>query len=159
MLHKGSLPPEGRLGHIIQSAPKTQHYFLRNYLLNISPLQCMIAETATATVVDDMSAAIIFTRYMDNTYLEFCNVPVTLLPAVRQFVEIVQHIIYGVPFKWEPGSRFLNWGECSVMCTDTLSLTMKGVPPVKPFFDPEMWHRWPDCCDAFPWGAGHGTLR
>ena len=47
-------PPEGRLGHIIQSAPKAKHYFLRNYLLNIWPLQCMIAETATAAVVDDM---------------------------------------------------------------------------------------------------------
>ena len=29
--------PEGRLGHIIQSAPNTQHYFFWNYLLNISP--------------------------------------------------------------------------------------------------------------------------
>ena len=49
-----------------------------------------------------------------------------------------------MPFKWEPESQFLNWGECSVMCTDTLSLTMKGVPPVEPFFNPEMWDRWPD---------------
>ena len=86
----------------------------------------------------------LFTRYMDNTYLGFCKVPESLLPAVRHFVEIFQHILYEVPFKWEPESQFLNWGECSVMCTDTLSLTMKGVPPVEPFFNPEMWDRWPD---------------
>ena len=30
------------------------------------------------------------------------------------------------------------------MCTDTLSLTMKGVPPVEPFFNPQMWDGWPD---------------
>ena len=105
----------------------------------------MIAETATAAVVDDMSAAVLFTRYMDNTYLEFCNVPGTLWPAVRHFVEIFQHILYEVPFKWEPESRFLNWGESSVMRTDTLSSTMKGQPPVERFFKPEMWQRWPDC--------------
>jgi len=104
----------------------------------------MIAETATAVAVDDVSAAVLFTRYMDNTYPGFCNVPGTLLPVVRHFVEIFQHIVYEVPFKWEHESQFLNWGECSVMCTDTLSLTMKGVPPVEPFFNLEMWDRWPD---------------
>ena len=104
----------------------------------------MIAETGTAVAPDDVSAAVLFTRYMDNTYLGFCNVPGTLLPAVRNFVEFFQHILYEVPFKCEPESQFLNWGECSVMCTDRLSLTMKGVLPVEPFFNPEMWHRWPD---------------
>ena len=123
----------GRLGHIIQSAPKTQHYFLRNYFLNISPLKCIIAETGTGVAVDDVSAAVLFTRYMDNTYLGFCNVSETLLPAVRHFVEIFQHILYEVPFKWEPESQLLNWGKFPMMRTKTLSLTMKGVPPVQPF--------------------------
>ena len=135
---------ECRRGHIIQLAPKTKLYFLRNYFLNIEPLRCMIAETAIATSVEDTSAAVLFTRYMDNTYHGFCNVRGTLLQAVRHFIEIFQHILYEVLFKWEPESQFLNWGACSVMCTDTLSLTMMGVPPVEPFFNPEMWHRWPD---------------
>ena len=103
--------PEGRLGHIIQSAPKTQHYVLRDYFLNISPLNCMIAEKGAAVGLEEVSAAVLFTRYMDNTYLGFCNVPESLLPAVRHFVEIFQHILYEVPFKWEPESQFLNWGE------------------------------------------------
>ena len=38
--------PEGRLGHVIQSAPRRQYYFLRNYLLNIQPLRCITAETS-----------------------------------------------------------------------------------------------------------------
>ena len=81
----------------------------------------------------------LFTRYMDNTYLGFYNVPASVLPAVRHFVEIFQHILYEVSFKWQPESQFLNWGACSVMCTDTLSLTMEGVPPVEPFSTPKIW--------------------
>ena len=135
--------PEGRLGHIIQSAPKTQQYFWRKYFLNIPPLKCRIAETGAAVAVDYVPAAVLFTRYMDNTYLGICNVPESLLPAVRHFVEIFQHILYEVPFRWEPESQLLNWGECSVMCTDTPSPSMKGEPPVEPFFNPEMWDRWP----------------
>ena len=86
----------------------------------------------------------LFTRYMDNTYVGFCNVPESLLLAVRHFVEIFQHILYELPFKGEPESQFLNWGKCSVMCIDTLFLTMKRVPPVEPFFNPEMWESWPE---------------
>ena len=52
-------------------------------------------------------------RDIDNAYWElgFCNVPESLSPAVRHFVEIFQHILYEVPFKWEPESQFLNWGN------------------------------------------------
>ena len=137
---------EGHLGHIIESSTRTQHYFLRNFFLNTSPLKCMIAETTTAVAVDNVSAAVLFTRYMDNTYLGFCNVLGNLLPAVRHFVENFQHILYEVPFKWDPESQFLKWGECSVMCTDTLSLIMKGVPRMELFCNPEMWDRSPDHC-------------
>ena len=68
----------------------------------------------------------------------------TILPAARQFIEIFQHILYDVSLKWEPESQLLNWGKCSVMCNDTLSLTMKGVPPVQPFFNPELCDKWRD---------------
>ena len=112
--------------------------------MNISSFKCMIATTGAAVPVDDVSAAVLFTRYMDNTYLRFCNVPEFLLLAVRHFVEIFQHVLYEVPFKWEPQSQFLHWGECSVMCTDTLSLTIKGMQRVESFFNPEMWNRWRD---------------
>ena len=74
----------------------------------------------------------------------FCNVPESLLLAVRHFVEIFQHILYELPFKGEPESQFLNWGKCSVTCIDTLFLTMKRVPPVEPFFKPQMWESWPE---------------
>ena len=93
--------------------------FFRKYFLNISSLKCMIAETGAAVAVDDVSAAV-FTRYMNNTYLGFCNVPESLLPAVWHFLEIFQHILYEAPFKWEPESQFLKWGKCTVMCTNTL---------------------------------------
>ena len=114
-------------------------------LCTLHALKCMIPETTTAVAVDKVSAAVLFTRYMDNTYLGLCSVLGTLLPAVRHFVENFQHILYEVPFKWDPESQFLNWGECSVMCKDTLSLTMKGVPPMEAFFNPGMCDRWSDC--------------
>ena len=32
------------------------------------------------------------------------------------------------------------------MCTkDTLSLALKGIPPVPPFYDTSLWDRWLDC--------------
>ena len=49
---------------------------------NIEPSRCMIAEAANGTSVEDTYAAVLFTRYMDNTYLGFCNVPANFLPAV-----------------------------------------------------------------------------
>ena len=104
----------------------------------------MIAETGAAVAVEDFSAAVSLTRYMDNTYLGLCNVLESLLMALRHFVGIFQHILYEMPFKWEPESKFLNLGECSVMCAHTLSLIMKGVPPVGPLFNPEIWDRFPD---------------
>ena len=81
---------------------------MRNFFLISSRLKCMIAETGAAVGAEDVSATVLFTGYMDNTYLGFCNVPESLLQAVRHFIEIFQHILYEVPFKWETESHFLN---------------------------------------------------
>ena len=80
-------------------------------------MRCMIAEAATQPSLEDASAAVLFTKYMDNTYLGFYNIPDNILTVVCHFIEVFQHMLYQVPFKWEPGGQFLNWGECSVMCT------------------------------------------
>ena len=98
-----------------------------------------------ATRMLDDTPAVSFTKYMDNTYLAFCNILTRLHATMRYFIEFLQHIQYQVPFKWEPEGQFLNWGECTVRCTpETLSLTLKGIPPVSPFFDTSMWDHWPD---------------
>ena len=76
------------------------------------------------------------TGHQGHTYLAFCNVPKAVLPAVRHFIEVFQHKLYQVPFKWELESQFLNWGKSSVMCTDTLSLTMKGATTSGTIFQP-----------------------
>ena len=67
--------PEGRLGHIIQSPPRRQHFFLRNYFLHVDPIRCIFAETSQATALLSTEPAILLTRYMDNTYIAFCNIP------------------------------------------------------------------------------------
>ena len=142
--------PEGRVSHIIQSAPRRQHFFLRNYFLNVDPLKCMLGEsTSMPELVCDQPTTLL-TRYMDNTYVAFCNVPPQVLHVAKAFLIGVQKALYQVPFKWEPESRFLHWAECCVSCTPrALSLTLKGFQPG--FFDPSVWDRWPDrwspsCC-------------
>ena len=107
---------EGCLGHITQSAPRRQHFFLRNYFLNIQPLWCMIAKASYKPQLVDASPAMSFTKYMDNTYLGFCNIPNLICGVVCRFVEVLQNILYHVPFKWEPEGQVLHWGECAVMC-------------------------------------------
>ena len=134
--------PEGRLGHIIQSAPRKQHFFLRNYFLQVDPIRCIVAETSHTTAVLSTEPAILLTRYMDNTYVAFCNIPREVLGVARLFLVRLQQELYQVPFKWEPEGQFLSWGECNVSCTPTLSLTLKGFRI--DFLDPSVWDRWPD---------------
>ena len=134
--------PKGRLGHIIQSAPRRQHFFLRNYFLHVDPIKCIVAETSHTQDRLSIEPAILLTRYMDNTYVGFCNIPHRVLGVARQFLVHLQQELYQVPLKWEPEGQFLSWGECCVSCMPTLSLTLKGSR--KDFFDPSVWDRWPD---------------
>ena len=99
--------PEGRLGHIIQCAPRRQHFFQRNYFFNVKPTYCMVAETSKPRKLLDDTIAVLFTGYMDDTYLAFCNVAMHLHATIRYFIEPLQDILYQVPFKWEPEGRFL----------------------------------------------------
>ena len=136
---------EGQFGHIIECAPWRQHFFLRTYVLNVKPTYCMIAKTSKPRELLDDTHAVLFTTYMDNTYLAFCNVPAQSHTTIRYCVELSQDIRYHVPFKWEPKGQSLNWGACSVICTpETLRVTLKGIPPVSPFFHTAVWDCWPD---------------
>ena len=108
-------------------------------LVLVKPTYCMVAETARPQELLDDTPAVLFTGYMDN--LAFCNVPAHLHTTILYFVALLQGILYQVPFIWELEGRFLNCGECIVMCTPkTLSLTLKGIPPVSPFFDSQIVH-------------------
>ena len=100
--------PEGQVGHIVQSAPRRQHFFLRNYFLNIDPIKCMIAETASMPPLVCNRPAILFTRYIGNTYVAFCNVPQSLLCVARECLVHLQRALHQVPFKREPEGQFLH---------------------------------------------------
>ena len=142
--------PEGRVGHIIQSAPRRQHLFLRNYFLNVDSLRCMLAESADLPEPMCSQPSILLTRYMDNTCVAFCNVPQHLLYVCRQFLVQLQAELYQVPFKWELEGQFLHLGGTCVSCTPQApSLSLKGFTLHS--FDPSIWDRWhdrssPSCC-------------
>ena len=110
----------------------------------------MLAETATMPTRECDGPAVLLTRFTDNTYVAFCNVPQELVPVARGFLVKLPEALYQVPFKWEPEGQFLHWGECCVLCTPAcLSLSLKGF--TADFFDPVVWDRWPDrwppsCC-------------
>ena len=103
--------------------------------MNVDPMRRMLVETANMPASMYNDPAIVLTRYMDNTYIAFCNMPAHLLGVSQQFLVQLQAELYQVPFKWEPEGQFLHWGECRVSCTPThLSLTLKGF--ASDLFDP-----------------------
>ena len=57
--------PEGRVGHIIQSALRCQHFFLRNYFLHADPIKCIVVETIQVPDALSIEPAILLTRYTD----------------------------------------------------------------------------------------------
>ena len=78
-------------------------------------------------LVDD-SGGVLFTKYMDNTYLGFCNIPHSISAAVHPFVEVFQDILYSMfPLNGNPRASFYSGAK-------------------QWFFNPEMWDRWsPNC--------------
>ena len=55
-----------------------------------TPLRCMVAEASQPVTLTDDSPAVLFTHYMDNTKLAFCNIPCHTHSYVRLFVEKLQ---------------------------------------------------------------------
>ena len=82
-----SLPPNGITN------------FLHNYFLHVIPLRCMVAETSRPMEVMDDSPVVLFTRYMDNTYLALCNLLAHVDTYAHDLVVLLQNLLYGVPFK------------------------------------------------------------
>ena len=54
----------------------------------------MLAETSKPRKLLDDTPAVLFTRFMDHTYLAFCNVLVHLHATIWYFIELLQGILY-----------------------------------------------------------------
>ena len=93
----------------------------------------MLDETATLLAPVCGAPSILLTRYMDNTYVVFCNIPQQVLYMARAFLVSVLKVLYQAPFKWEHEGRSLSWGECCVLCVSCmptcLSLSLKRFMP------------------------------
>ena len=64
--------------------PTTIAIYVEELFFEQTPLNCMVDETPCAPALQDDSIAILLTRYMDITYLGFCNVPAPLHGAVHR---------------------------------------------------------------------------
>ena len=53
----------------------TTAFFPAESLPNVDPIMCIVAETSHAQHTLSIEPAILLTRYIDNTYVGFCNVP------------------------------------------------------------------------------------
>ena len=63
----------------------------------------------TALGVEETCVGVLLTRYKDNTYIFFVNVPEHCLGVLRHYVFCLLMAIYGIPMKWEPEADPPKW--------------------------------------------------
>ena len=150
--------PEGRVGQLLRTAPKSQHRFLVSYFSSIDQARCVTSEvsqikscldgrTDTAT-----EGYLVMGRYVDNIYISAVDIPPRLRPTLEAFLELFLTTLYQLPLKWEPSPEArVSWLEASIHTDSqaTSHLTMKGVSlqplsgdTITPDF--EVWKKWMD---------------
>ena len=91
---------------------------------------------------------VLFSRYRDNVYIAFINIPEILSSQVRRLIAIVLQQIYKIPLKWEPHGVAVTWGEASLVPDGTgFSFTRKGIVRDLSLYDPTApveWTQWVD---------------
>jgi len=76
---------------------------------------------------DEVCRGVILTRYKDNTYIFFVNIPEAHRLLLRHCVFCLLVAIYGIPMKWEPEACPQKWGVAQVYLRENgPSLTRKG---------------------------------
>ena len=84
---------------------------------------------------------------MGNMYVVLCNIPSSLHPQMRKFIEILHKAVYNIKMKWEPSAPSVDWCDARLHTGPQCNITTKGVPmgsgesPVD-----TLWSRWPDAC-------------
>ena len=160
----GAGAAEGRLQKVIANIPRRNRAYTRDFLQKLDPLQAVMGEVvapepwtpSVSTCLfegdgsggedDTPTPIVLFSRYRDNVYIAFINVPPCMNSQVCSSVAVVLRCIYGIPLKWEPHGTSVTWGEASLTsCGDGFSLTCKGIVRDLSLYDPAAlgeWTRW-----------------
>ena len=99
---------EGRIGHIIQSAPRRQHFFLRKYFLYVDPLHCTVAKTATLLAPMCNAPSVLLTRYMDDKFVAFRNILHEVLYVATAFLMSLQEALNQITNPLESESNLIT---------------------------------------------------
>ena len=157
---------EGRIQKIIAHTPQRDRSYAREFLQKLDPLHVVMGEVVTpqpwtpplasACLYEDVTGprdgnapmpVVLFSRYRDNVYIAFVNVPECMHDCVRDSVAVVLRQIYGIPLKWEPQGTSVTSGEASLdPCEEGgFSLTRKGIVRDISMYDPKEpveWTHW-----------------
>ena len=114
--------PEGRVGHLLQMAPKSQHRFHINYFSSIDPARCATSEISQKRRVAQTSRPqlategyLVMGRYVDNIYMSAVDIPPKLGRPLEIFLELFLTLLYQLPLKWEPSPNArVSWLEASI---------------------------------------------
>ena len=130
---------EGRFGTILDTAPARDRPTVRSFFERFEPLSPVRGEATsgwhpwveTSLVlplgVKQACMGVLLTRYKDNTYILFVNVPEHCLRVLRHCVFCLLRAIYGIPMKWEPEADPQKWGVAQIHIGDVgPSLTRNG---------------------------------
>ena len=131
--------PCGRLHTIVRHTPAMQRGRVGDFLKCYNPVFGVVGEILQPlpwdAPVDALSSDdenlpfVLLSRYRDNLYMIFANIPEDILPTVRFFVAALLRSTYGIALKWEIHDSVVVWGEGAISCPfqgRLLSLLRKG---------------------------------
>ena len=114
----------GRLATIIRQTPNRQKGKVGEFFKCFDPLQGEVGEILNPPVCPLQTADqfqrlcgfpprpfVLLSRYRDNIYMAFANIPRPIRPAVQFACAALLRTIYQLPLKWEEHAAVVVWGE------------------------------------------------
>ena len=117
---------EGRFGTIIDTAPARDRPTVKGFFERFEALTPIRGEAVSGwqswvdtTLVqplgeDETCMGVLLTRYKDNPYIFFVNLPEHCLKVLCHCVFCLLKAIYGIPMKWEPEADPQKWGVAQI---------------------------------------------
>ena len=96
--------PNGRVDSILLETENRNKSRVRDCLRDVKPLYLIVSEIRARKprFIHEPFPFVIISRYRDNIYICFANVPLSVSGAIAHSIYILPHSIYGIRLKWEP---------------------------------------------------------
>ena len=148
----------GRLATIIRHTPNRQKGKVGEFFKCFDPLQGVVGEILNPPVCPLQTADqfqrlsgfpprpfVLLSRYRDNIYMAFANIPRPIRPAVQFACAALLRTIYQLPLKWEEHGAAVVWGEGMIrtgLPGIGFSLLRKGTSSCLQQVVEGEWRRW-----------------